>query len=55
MANERPLTPDEITRMITDQERCLTDTAYADAVIMEAQQIEGTRYKFRLTEQRPER
>ena len=55
MANERQLTPDEITRMIADKDRCIRDTAFVDSIKIDTQQITGTRYRFRLTEQRPER
>lgn len=54
MAEERELTPYEITRMIHDKKRCQVDIGFMDAIKMDVSQIEGTRYKFRLSEERPE-
>lgn len=55
MADARPLTPDEISRMLADKDQCQKDTAYMNAMVMEAVQIENTRYKFNISNTRPER
>jgi hypothetical protein len=54
MADARPLTPDEISRMLADKDQCQKATAYMNAMVMEAQQIENTRYKFNISNMRPE-
>lgn len=54
MAAQRELTPDEITRMIHDAKRCQIDIAYMESIKMDVSQVTGTRYKFRLTEERPQ-
>lgn len=48
-------TQQEITRLLNAIDRDQRDSDYADAIKFDAQQIEGTRYRFRLSEAEPER
>lgn len=48
-------TQQEVTRLIVAEDRATKDSDYADTVHMDVQQIEGTRYRFRLSETPPER
>ena len=45
----------EITRLLNAIDRCEKDSDYADAIKFDVQNIEGTRYRFRLSEAEPER
>jgi len=45
----------EITRLLAAIERDQKDSDYADAIKFDVQNIEGTRYRFRLSEAEPER
>ena len=45
----------QLENIITAQERAEKSIAYVFAIKMDVQHIEGTRYKFRLSEQEPER
>ena len=48
-------TQQEITRLLTAIDRDQRDSDYADAIKFDAQQIDGTRYRIRLSESEPER
>ena len=48
-------TQQEITRLLNAIDRDQRDSDYADAIKFDAQQIEGTRYRIRLSEAEPER
>ena len=43
-------TPEEINRIILTEEQAKTDTAFINSLKIDAQQIEGSRYKFRISE-----
>ena len=48
-------TQQEITRLLNAIDRDQRDSDYVDAIKFDAQQIEGTRYRFRLSVTEPER
>jgi hypothetical protein len=48
-------TQQEIERLLAAQDRATRESDYADTIKMDYQQIEGTRYKFRLSETPAER
>ena len=45
----------EIVRIMAAADRDKRDSDYADAIKFDVQNIEGTRYRFRLSEAEPER
>lgn len=47
-------TENEVTRVIAGNDRAIFYSDYADTIIFEPQQIEGTRYKYILTNQETE-
>lgn len=48
-------TQQEITRLVGAIERDQKDSDYADSIKFDVQNVEGTRYRFRLSESEPER
>jgi hypothetical protein len=48
-------TQQEITRLLNAIDRDQRDSDYVDAIKFDAKQIEGTRYRFRLSVTEPER
>jgi len=48
-------TQQEVTRLLNAIDRDQKDSDYADAIKFDVQNIEGTRYRFRLSEAEPER
>ena len=48
-------TQQEIDRLINAVDRAQKDSDYVDAIKMDVQNIDGTRYRFRLSEAEPER
>ena len=48
-------TQQEVTMLLSAVDRDTKDSNYADAVKFDVQNIEGTRYRFRLSEHEPER
>lgn len=48
-------TQQEITRLLNAIDRDQRDSDYVDAIKFDDQQIEGTRYRFRLSVTEPER
>lgn len=45
----------EVTRLVNAIERDTRDVAYAAAIKFDVQEIEGTRYRIRLSEEEPQR
>ena len=45
----------EVDALISAEDRATRDSDYADAIYFDAQQIEGTRYRIRLSTAEPER
>lgn len=44
-------TPQEVSRLIAAKDRATRDSEYVESLNFEAQQITGTRYKIKLTEE----
>ena len=50
-----PTQQQQIERLLNAIDRCQRDIAYVSAIKFDAQQIDGTRYRIRLSETEPER
>lgn len=50
-----PTQQQQIERLLNAIDRCQRDIAYVSVIKFDAQQIEGTRYRIRLSEAEPER
>ena len=49
------MTEQELQRLLAAKDRAEKGSDYADAIKFDVQQIEGTRYRFRFSEEEPER